>query len=485
MSRPRGYVLRFLSRKRTYILAFWLVAGFGVASSHNACSKAVFTQSFSSLLQEIQSTALVLINKDAQYTNSDQVEVNLESKHAEEVYVTNDPSCNAGGAWEPMTSAKNWTLGLKNQETIVYAKFRNKNEGLETGCINDAIVHDDEAPVVSLQTPSIVTNVNTPIFYFLAGDTLSGLDKTTCEWPGQSETQCNFSSSNGNVIEGRHLVKVRATDLAGNVSAPVLQDLLVDRTKPTVTLLNVPASISNVTSVNVTFAAQDNLSGIKNTECSWNNGATYAACASPLSANLAEGAHKLLVRSMDKAGNQGDAVEHSFAIDLTAPTVNILTGPDAFTNSTTAAFTFNGFDGTSPITVFECRVDANAFASCSSGQAYTGLAEGLRKFEVRGRDMSGNLSAPASRSWVIDTTAPVITLIQTPSSPTKLTSAEYRYTISDSSSGVDRAECSIDGAALQACALDMKSYAGLAAGSHTFKIKAYDHADSRPGLAVE
>lgn len=467
-----------MSQKRTYILAFWLGIGLSVVSSHNGCSKAVFSQSFSSMLQELQSTAIVLINKDAPYTNSENVELLLESRHAEEVYVTRDSTCASGGTWQPISPTKNWTLDLKNQEAKVFAKFRNQREALETGCIGDAIIHDDIEPNVSLQNPVLFTNVNAPIFYFLAGDTLSGLDKTECEWPGSSYSVCNFSSSNGAVAEGRYLVKVKATDLAGNVSVPEVQDLLVDRTKPTVTLLTVPSALSNSTAVMFTFNAQDNLAGIRDTECSWNNGTTYAVCTSPLNVVRAEGAHQLLVRATDKAGNVGDSVSHSFAIDLTAPTVTITSSPADFSSSANAAFAFTGVDDATPITVFECRIDGQVFASCTSPRNYTGLAQGLHTFEVRGRDNSGNMSSPASRSWIVDTTAPSITFIQTPANPTKSANADYRYSIVDSGSGsgIASTQCSIDGAALSDCAADAKSYTGLAAGSHTFKVRATDKA---------
>ncbi len=213
-------------------------------ANFNSCAKTVFSQSQSSLLEQIQSTAIILINKDAPYTNSAQVELTLESMHANEVYVTNDATCASGGSWEPMSNLKNWTLSLKNQESPVFAKFRNVSEGLETSCLSDAIVHDDVPPEVSLQEPRLVTNVTAPVFQFLAGDAVSGLEKTTCQWPNQAEpVVCDFASSNGALAEGRYLVKVVAHDRAGNVSDPVVQDLLVDRTKPTVTFLSGPPSV--------------------------------------------------------------------------------------------------------------------------------------------------------------------------------------------------------------------------------------------------
>ncbi len=43
---------------------------------------------------------------------------------------------------------------------------------------------------------------------------------------------------------------------------------------------------------------------------------------------------------------------------------------------------------------------------------YTGLGQGSHTFEVRGADRVGNLSAPAVRTWFVDTVAPTITFMQ-------------------------------------------------------------------------
>lgn len=466
--------MKRLSQKRTLLQAFWLVGALTIASTYNNCAPATFSQSLSSMLEEIKSTALVLINKDAIYTNNDQVEVSLEARLAKEVYITNDPTCNSGGVWEPMVATHNWTLAKKNQEVSVYAKFRNPNEGISTECLHDAIVHDDIKPVVSLQSPSVVTKVNAPMFFFLAADTLSGLEKVTCTWPGKAAEVCNLASSNGNIAEGRYLINVVAQDRAGNIADPVVQDIVVDRTAPTVTLLNVPPVVSNATGVTISFLAQDNLSGVKFTECSWGNNASYSPCTSPVTSVRAEGMHKFFVRATDFAGNVGTETTFEFSIDLTAPTVTITSSPQDFSNSKNGTFTFTGVDGATPITVFECSLDGAGFTSCSTPKTYNGLSEGVHKFEVRGRDSVGNMSAPATRSWVVDTLGPSISFVQTPASPSKNTAADYKYTVSDSGTGVAKTECSIDGSAYQVCAADAKSYAGLAGGNHTFKIKATD-----------
>jgi signal peptidase I len=106
----------------------------------------------------------------------------------------------------------------------------------------------------------------------------------------------------------------------------------------------------------------------------------------------------------DGAGNAGTAVGTTFTIDTTpppAPTIN--SGPANPTNATTASFSFSDTEaGVS----FECRLDAGAYASCSSPRAYSGLSEGSHTFRVRALDAATNTSAVTSSAWIVDTTNP-------------------------------------------------------------------------------
>lgn len=453
----------------------WITIGFVIASQFNACGPVAFNQSQESKLVDLKASAIVLINRDAAYTKSELVEVNLDAQQADEVYVTNDKTCASGGVWEPMLSTRSWTLAVKNQKANVYAKFRNVAEGIATDCLTDDILHDDIPPDVLLQQPVIVTNVATPIVSFVAGDTGSGLEQMICEWPGKAPESCSFSTANGNVAEGRYLININATDKATNVSIPVVQDLIVDRTPPVIQFLASPPSLGSNPKADYSFNVTDDRSGVKSIECAYDNKAAYAPCVSPQTANLADGAHKFYVRAFDNANNMSEA-QHDFVIDSSAPTVEITKSPPDFTKDSTAVFEFIGKDGNNPITSFECRLDAGAYTSCSSPRTYTGLTDGIHTFYVIGIDGAGNRSAPASRSWYIDTKPPVITYVLTPPALGNNASAMFKYSITDDGTGVDRSECSLDGAAFAPCAMDMMNYANLADGSHRFQVRAYDKA---------
>jgi hypothetical protein len=78
------------------------------------------------------------------------------------------------------------------------------------------------------------------------------------------------------------------------------------------------------------------------------------------------------------------------------------------TGSTTATFYFVSSSAGS---TFQCSLDGGAWTTCTSPQTYSGLASGAHTFSVKATDPAGNVDAtPATSSWTVDTSAPVVTL---------------------------------------------------------------------------
>jgi hypothetical protein len=93
--------------------------------------------------------------------------------------------------------------------------------------------------------------------------------------------------------------------------------------------------------------------------------------------------------------------------DTTAPETTIDSGPSGTVSSASASF---GFSSSEAGSTFQCSLDGAAFASCSSPKDYTGLSDGSHTFEVKATDAAGNTDAtPASRSWTVETSAPLAT----------------------------------------------------------------------------
>ncbi|NJN18598.1 MAG: hypothetical protein HC822_21235, partial [Oscillochloris sp.] len=147
-------------------------------------------------------------------------------------------------------------------------------------------------------------------------------------------------------------------------------------------------------------------------------------------------------------------------------------------NSSTASFTFSGNDGSGAgIASFECALDGAAFATCTSPQAYTGLSDGDHSFQVRAIDHAGNSDAtPASFTWTVDTTGPNTTIDTQPSDPSNSSTASFTFSGNDGSgSGIESFACALDGAAFATCT-SPQAYTGLSDGSHSFQVRAIDHA---------
>ena len=116
-----------------------------------------------------------------------------------------------------------------------------------------------------------------------------------------------------------------------------------------------------------------------------------------------------LPRVADGDGN-GSAIRDMGAYewqDVLAPDTTISSGPSGLTNDATPTFAF----ASEPGATFECRVDAAAYAVCSSPFTSPGLNEGPHTFSVRAKDGAGNADAtPATRSFTVDTVAPATEL---------------------------------------------------------------------------
>jgi hypothetical protein len=245
----------------------------------------------------------------------------------------------------------------------------------------------------------------------------------------------------------------------------------LDTTKPTITLTTPAegATYSLNQAVNAGYSCQDEAggSGLKNCQGTVASGSAIDTAST--------GTKTFTVTATDNAGNQ-DSVTRTYSVaesqppaDTTPPETTINSGPQDPTNNPSASFAFSSDEAGS---TFECSLDGDAFASCSSPKSYTNLADGSHTFSVRAVDAAGNTDAtPASRTWTVDTAAPDTTIGSGPSGT--ITVAEATFSFS-SEAGVTF-ECRLDGAAYSACT-SPRSYTNLSNGPHTFDVRAKDGA---------
>lgn len=165
------------------------------------------------------------------------------------------------------------------------------------------------------------------------------------------------------------------------------------------------------------------------------------------------------------------------------PDTVISTGPAAGATINTGApsFAFAGNPAAAAAS-FECSVDGDAFAACTSPAALSGLDDGQHSFAVRAVDSrSRRDETPAERTFTVDTVAPETQLNSGPSGTTADTAATFTY----SAPGAAKFECRLDGPAFAVCPSSGKSYTGLGGGEHTFAVRAVDAAGNADPTPVE
>ena len=239
-----------------------------------------------------------------------------------------------------------------------------------------------------------------------------------------------------------------------------------DRTDPDTTITSHPGTRTNDTTP--TFAFSSSEPGVSFT-CSL-DGAAFAPCGSPFTTPaLGEGPHTFAVRASDPTGHTDTTpAERAFTVDITPAVTTINSGPTGPTTDQNPSFSFSSTD---PASTFECSLGGVTYEACTSPRSYTGLADGSYTFFVRGTDGAGNPdTAPASRSFTVDRTPPVVTIDSWPPAQTNSNSASFAFSADDPNATF---ACSLDGAAFESCT-SPTTYDGLANGSHTFRVQASD-----------
>ncbi|MFY9487755.1 MAG: Ig-like domain-containing protein, partial [Solirubrobacterales bacterium] len=288
-----------------------------------------------------------------------------------------------------------------------------------------------------------------------------------CQIDGGGYAACASPFITPTLSNGSHTIDVRATDPNTNVATSSVT-FTVDTVNPVLTMTTPTASMVTADSTPaVGFSIGD--SSPTTAECSVDAGA-YFSCASPFDlATLADGNHTVNARAFDQAGNTSATVSRTFRVDTAAPTVSVSAPANGSgTNDTTPAVSFTVSDASTYTT--SCSVDGGAYSACASGASLVALGEGAHSVSVQATDVVNNVGT-GSASFTIDVTPPNTSITGNPANPTDLTSANFTFSASETSTF----ECRIDGAAYASCTTP-RNYAGLTAASHTFDVRATDTA---------
>ena len=199
--------------------------------------------------------------------------------------------------------------------------------------------------------------------------------------------------------EGANSVRVRQTDVAGNVSSATTLAFTLDTAaaRPGVALSNDTGASSTD---HITASAALTLSGVEpGAMVQYSaNGTTWSTTA-PV---LAQGSNTVFVRQIDVAGNASAATQITFTYDtqVAAPTVTLTTDSgvagDKITNLGTFAVT-----GTETNALVEYSADGATWSATAPA-----LTQGSNTVYVRQVDIAGNTSSATTLTFTLDTVAP-------------------------------------------------------------------------------
>ncbi|MCE5295704.1 MAG: right-handed parallel beta-helix repeat-containing protein [Euryarchaeota archaeon] len=391
-----------------------------------------------------------------------------------------------GGAWNNLGLATNWALnGLSEGSHTVYIRA-NDTAGNLGAAVSVTFIVDLTPPIVTITAPSIgIANSTSVLITWTGTDGLgSGVAYYEVRADGGVWTSIsmNLQTVVGPLADGSHIIEVRATDAAGNLGTSDSVTIVIDTVDPIVTIsAPTDAVIIGIGSMTVTWTGSDGTGlGVSYYEIRIDGGAwsNNALVTSKPFTGLADGLHTVDVRANDSAGNMGPISSVTFTVDTTPPAVTITAPTQTYLNLNDVNVTWTGTDANG-IGYYEVRLDGGAWTNVATATvwALTGLAEGAHTVDVRANDSVGNLCAAVSVTFVVDITAPTLT-ITLPAIP-YLTEDSVRvlWSGSDVTSGIFEYAIRLDGGTWQAMALVNESLLNdMLEGAHLVEVRATDNA---------
>jgi Domain of unknown function (DUF4082)/Bacterial Ig domain/Glycosyl hydrolases family 16 len=354
------------------------------------------------------------------------------------------------------------------------------------------VVHT--APIVSILThPAAAASSASASFSFSATNPsdAGGVLSYRCSLDAALPVACSSPQGFSGLAEGAHSFGVTATDTTdGLTSAAATFTWTVDTTAPAVMIATPAAGAVVSGSVDLTSTASD-AGGVASVQYRVDGALLGAAVTvSPYlvswnSVAVADGLHTITSTATDGSGNVATAALTVTVSNVvhSAPVASIAGHPAALSNTAAPTFGFSVANPSDPAGVvgYSCSLDNAAAVGCASAQAYSALADGAHLLSVVATDTTDGLSSPpASFSWTVDTTAPVVSVVTPTNGTTVFGSVNVTSSASDAN-GITGVQYRLDGAPLGSV-LTVSPYSSpwtstsVADGLHTITATATDGA---------
>lgn len=243
-----------------------------------------------------------------------------------------------------------------------------------------------------------------------------------------------------------------------------------DNIAPVVSFPLAAPKFTNMSSVQIAFNASDaNGSGVKKIYCKPSNGAE-AECVNYVAfTSLSENSYSVVIRAIDRAGNESAPLTDSFVVDRTAPVVAI-NGPTGIVAEGNPKFKISivEINGVKQVSCRLLPLESN-YKDCSSLSAeYSSLPSGNYKFEVVASDWAGNQGV-GNHSYENDLSVPSVTITKAPLALGNIKDVSFEFSGTSGSKAITKFLCSLNGATAIPCASPF-SYLGLTDKEHLFSV---------------
>lgn len=231
----------------------------------------------------------------------------------------------------------------------------------------------------------------------------------------------------GGRLDGGYRLEVRLTDAAGNVGPVVGADYTYDTTAPIAVTIAPPRTPGSGRSPEWSFGTE----ALGRLECRIGDSGGWAPCEATLALDLssaADGEYAIWVRSTDVAGNVGPATRSAYVLDTRAPLAPVVTAPAGPSSVASPVWSWTAEPGSSARCVLGLGDDTVYAGSCSSPWTRLLPGDGTYALTVEVVDAAGNVSDPATASYVFDSTPPTTPVVVGPSSPNLLQRPVFSFT---------------------------------------------------------
>ncbi len=272
-----------------------------------------------------------------------------------------------------------------------------------------------------------------------------------------------------------------------NFTASSLSSLTAAQSASTGSLLiNQGAPYTNSKSVTLTLASEGANFMLITNDPSCVTGGTWQpfATSAPWTLGQTDQTAQVFVQYRTASQALSGCISAGIIEDDIAPLVIVDTPAPAMTSNNDVTIRFHATDALSGLNQLLCILPGKAaLVPCDGVYTGTALADGNYLVQLAASDNAGNTSALTNQKFMVDTTAPVLTLNSEPSKLTALTTASFTFTATDNLSGVAGYYCRLDQAASEFACSSGQQFAGLSQGTHSFSVFAVDQAGNKSAEA--